>query len=103
MRRFSAGLAAAALCVVAWGGLRADEEKVEIDKLPPAVAAAVKARFEGVQLISASKEVADGQTLYEVSAKHKGKAMDITVTPEGKVIEVETEIGAADAPKAVAD
>jgi hypothetical protein len=107
MRRLVIGTFGLALvALLGLTALRADEgneEKVALDKLPKAVTDAIKAKFEGVELVSASKEKEDGKELYEVNVKHKGHKMDVTVTPEGKIVSVEKEIDAKDAPKAVAE
>jgi hypothetical protein len=98
------GLALVALFGLAT--LRADdakEEKVALDKLPKAVTEAVKAKFEGAELVSASKEKEDGKEVFEVVIKHKGHNVEVTLTPEGKVVSVEKEIEAKDAPKVVTE
>ncbi len=97
------GLVLAALVGVT--ALRADdgEAKVPLDKLPKAVADAVKAKFEGCELVAASKEKEDGKDFFEVAIKHKGHNIDVTLTPEGKIVSVEKEIAAKDAPKAVTE
>src|SRR5438105_1127074 len=52
-----------ALVLPAW----AEEEDIPLDKLPKAVVEAVKAKFKGAELVSASEEKdADGKTTYEV-------------------------------------
>jgi uncharacterized membrane protein YkoI len=93
----------ALLAVVALTAAWADEEKVPLDKLPKAVTDAVKAKFEGAELVKASKEKEDGKELYEVVIKHKGHNIDVTVTPEGKIASVEKEIEAKDLPKPVSE
>jgi hypothetical protein len=91
----------ALLAFVGLAGVRADEEKVPLEKLPKAVTDAVKAKFEGAEMVSASKEKEDGKELYEVAIKHKGHKIDVTVTPEGKIASIEKEIEAKDFPKEV--
>ena len=103
MRRFIRGLGASALLgllmVVA---VRADEEKVPLDKVPKAVMKAVKERFPGAKLKAASTEKEDGKVVYEVALEHKGQKMDVTLTPEGAIIEIEKTIAAKDLPEVVA-
>src|SRR5437868_818153 len=96
-------VAAVVFSVGAWAGVRADEEKVPIDKLPKAVVDAVKKRFPEAEITGASKEVEDGKTLYEVALKQKDMKMDVTLTAEGEIQEIEKQIAAKDLPKAVAD
>jgi putative PepSY-like beta-lactamase-inhibitor len=94
---FAAGM------LVVPAGVRADEEKVPLDKLPKAVADAVKAKFPKAELVSADKEKDNGKEVFEVNIKHEGASIDVTVTPEGKIVLIEKTIAAKDLPKAVAD
>ena len=106
MRRFIGSMAGLSLLALAVHALRAEdakEEKIPLDKLPTAVVKAVKAKFDGATLVSAEKEKADGKLVYEVNLKHKGHAIEVTVTPEGKIVAVEKIIAAKDLPEAVAD
>jgi RNA polymerase sigma factor (sigma-70 family) len=79
------------------------EEKVPLDKLPKAVTDAVKARFPEAKLVSAEKEKEDGKTVYEVNIKNKDQQIEVTVTPEGKLVTIEKVITARDLPNPVAD
>ena len=79
------------------------EEKVPLDKLPKAVVDAVKAKFEGAELVSAEKEKEDGKEVYEVAIKHKGHNIEVTLTPDGKIVSMEKEIEAKDLPKVVSE
>ena len=102
MRKFIMMLWAAAAAMAfsipaAW----AEEEKVPLDKLPKAVTVAVKAKFPDAELKSAEKEEEDGQTIFEVSLKSKGSDYDVSLTPEGQIIEIEKTIAAKDLPAAV--
>lgn len=96
-------------CVIALGvGLlavtqvRADEEKVSLDKLPKAVKEAVQTRFPKVEVKAASKEKDGDKVVYEVSLKKDGKAIDVTVTEAGAITLIEQELDFKDLPKAVA-
>jgi uncharacterized membrane protein YkoI len=94
----------ALLALVAWAPARADEgkeEKIALDKLPKEVVDAVKKKFEGCELVSAEKEKEDGKEVYEVAIKHKGSKIEVTLTPEGKIVSVEKQIDAKDLPKEV--
>ena len=86
----------------AWAPARADdEEKVDLDKLPKAVTEAVKARFPDAELKEASKETEDGKTIYEVGITSKKDKMDVSLTADGDITEIEKVIDAKDLPKAV--
>ena len=95
-------IAAFALFVLAQS-VRADEEKVPLDKVPEAVLEAAKKRFPKAETVGASKETEDGKTVYEVELKEGGKTIDVTLTPEGVITVIEKEIDAKDLPKAVAE
>ena len=94
------GLALVALLGVT--ALRADEEKVPLDKLPKAVTDAVKAKFDGCELVSAEKEKEDGKVVYEILIKDGDRTVEVTVTPEGKIVTVEKTIKEKELPEAVA-
>ncbi len=79
------------------------EEKIPLDKLPRAVSDAVKARFDGAEVVSASKEKDNAKDVFEVAIKHKGSNIDVTLTPEGKIVSIEKEIAARDLPRAVSE
>ena len=85
------------------GGVRADEEKVPLDKLPRAVVDGVKKRFPDAELTGAEKEDENGKTVYEVAIKDKGQKSEVTLTPEGTLVEIEKRIEAKDLPKAVSE
>jgi hypothetical protein len=95
----AAGLAAA------WAApaVRAQEEKVPLDKAPKAVTDAVKKRFPKAELVGATKEPGDdGKPVYEVQIKDAGHNVDVTVTPEGKLVSIERTIEEKDLPKKTA-
>lgn len=80
---------------------QADEEKVPLDKLPKPVVDAVKTKFPGAEMKEAAKEEEKGATIYEVSIKFKDSNIDVSLTPEGKIVSIEKEIVAKDLPKPV--
>jgi hypothetical protein len=95
---------AAALAAVGLSGVvRADEEKIALDKLPRAVVEAVKKRFPDAKLKSAEKEDENGKTVYEVAITDKGHKSEVTLSPEGTLVEIENQLAAGDLPKAVAN
>lgn len=96
-------VAAVLVAALAVTGGRADEEKVPLDKLPKAVAEAVKKRFPKLEMKEATKEVTDDKkTVYEVTLTEDKKNIDVTLTPEGVIVMIEKEIDRKDLPKAVA-
>jgi uncharacterized membrane protein YkoI len=78
-----------------------DEEKVPLDKVPKAVMDAVKARFPDAEIKGAEKETEGGRTIYELEIKYKKDEIDVDVTPDGDIAEIEKEIEYKDLPKAV--
>jgi uncharacterized membrane protein YkoI len=88
--------------LAAWAPARADEEKVDLDKVPKAVTDAVKARFPDAEVKGASKETENGKTIYELEIKNKKDEIDVELTPDGDITSIEKEIDAKDLPKAVA-
>jgi uncharacterized membrane protein YkoI len=107
MQRFISGIGltvigTVAAAIVFWAATTSGaEEKIAVDQLPKAVVDAVKAKFPGAELQGGEKEVADGKTIYEVNLKYKGAHHDVSLTPEGKIIEIEKTIAAKDLPAAV--
>jgi len=81
----------------------ADEEKVPLDKVPAKVLDAVKTKFPRAELVKASKEKENNETIYEVAIKNEGQNIDVSLKEDGTIIEVEKEIKAEDLPKVVAD
>ncbi|WP_406697882.1 PepSY-like domain-containing protein [Singulisphaera sp. Ch08] len=79
----------------------ADEENIPVDKLPAAVLKAAKAKFPKAKIEEAAKEVEDGVTTYEVSLKVEGHGIDLTLKPDGTIVEIEKEIAADTLPEAV--
>jgi biopolymer transport protein ExbD len=90
------------VALVAAGG-RADEETLPLDKLPKAVADAVKTRFPKAELVEAAKETEGDKTEYEVTIKDGDTKIDVMLTPDGKITLIEKEIAAKDLPKAVTE
>jgi uncharacterized membrane protein YkoI len=94
-------IATAAVILLGLSVARAQEEKIALDKLPKEVLDAVKAKYPGAELLGAEREKEKGKTVYEVALKHKGHRIEVTLTPEGKIIEIEKEVAVKDFPKAV--
>src|SRR5882672_9502941 len=80
----------------------AGEEKVPLDKLPKEVVKAVTSKFPKAKMESAVKSTTDGKTNYEVTMKAGKFGIDVSVTSEGKIVQVEKEMAFDDLPKPVA-
>jgi uncharacterized membrane protein YkoI len=96
-------VASMVLGVLAGALARADEEKVPLDKVPKAVLDAVKAKFEGAELKSASTEKEGDKVIYEITLKHQGHSIDVSLTADGKIVSIEKTIERKDLPKPVAE
>src|SRR6516164_2180155 len=82
---------------------RGDELKIPLGDLPKAVVDAVKAKFPAAELKEAAKETKDGKTTYEVILKDKGAGVDVAVSAEGKIAEIERALEPKDLPAKVRD
>jgi uncharacterized membrane protein YkoI len=88
-------VAAASLVVVA---AVAQEKKIERSELPPAVEKTVQAQSQGATVRGFSTETQNGKLYYEVSLTVRGHNKDVQMDPDGKVTEIEEEIGKTDLP-----
>lgn len=79
----------------------AQEQKVALKDLPPAVRATVQEQSKGAQIGELVKEIADGKTLYRVELKSGGREKEILIDADGKVVEIEEEIALKDLPPPV--
>jgi hypothetical protein len=80
----------------------AGEEKIPLDKVPPAVLKAFKTKFPAAKIKNAIKEEEDGKTVYEIESMADGLSIDAVLTPAGKFDEIEKEIKSSNLPSAVA-
>ena len=78
-------------------------EKVPLDKLPKAVADAVKAKFPKAELKGAEKGKKDGKTKYEVTVQDGASKIDVDVTEDGTITGYEKEVALKDLPKVVSE
>jgi Putative beta-lactamase-inhibitor-like, PepSY-like len=78
------------------------EEEIPLDKVPPPVMEAVKARFKDAEMTGAAKEMDQGKVVYEVTLRLKGQHIDVILAPEGEIVLIEKAIARNDLPTAVA-
>jgi uncharacterized membrane protein YkoI len=102
MSRLGSFAVATLVLVVTMATVRADEEKIELDKLPKPVLAAVKAKFPDAKLTGAAKETEGGKTIYEVAFTFKGHKYEVECNPDGTFVAIDKQIEAKDLPAAVA-
>jgi hypothetical protein len=82
---------------------RGDEQKIPLADVPKVALDAVKAKFPAAELKAAAKETEDGKTTYEVSLKNKGGEVDVAVSAEGKIVQIERALDVKDLPRKVRD
>jgi hypothetical protein len=100
MTRF---LAACALVIGLSGfAARADEMDIPLDKIPAKAMAAVKKLFPGAKPVAASTDTVDGVVEYTVTLRHNENTYEVTVTADGKILEIAREMEFKDLPKPVA-
>jgi hypothetical protein len=104
MRRVGKSLiAAAVLGVLAAAALRADEEKVDLDKVPKAVLDAVKKKFPDAKLTGATKEKGDdGKEIFEIEFTFKDHKYEAELKPDGTFIAIDKQLEFKELPEAVA-
>lgn len=105
--RMAAGLCGLAFLMACLTNSAGAEEEEAVKDLPMAVVDAIKARFPKGEIEEVEKEEEDGKTVYEIEVEIESDDGEsehtLTLTPEGKILEIEKEIAAKSLPKAVAD
>ena len=82
-----AGIAILAVSI-AW----AAETKITREQLPPAVRKTADEQSQNAVIRGYSKDTEDGQLEYEVAMTVSGHGKDVTIAPDGRLIEVEEEV-----------
>ena len=88
--RYAAAFAASALLLAV--SASAQEKKIKRSDLPPAVEKTVAAQSQGATIRGFSTEKEKGQTLYEVELTVNGHSKDISMAPDGSIVEVEEQV-----------
>lgn len=70
----------------------ADEKKIKRSDLPPAVEKTVATVSKGATIKGFSKELENGQTLYEAEMTANGHSKDVDIDSSGAVVEVEEQV-----------
>ena len=81
--------------------LSAQEKRTRKSDLPPAVQKAAEEQGKEATIRGYSTEMENGKTEYEVELTVNGHFKDVTMDPEGNVIEVEEEVALDSLPAAV--
>jgi hypothetical protein len=74
------------------GTASAQEKKIKRSDLPPAVEKTVAAQSAGATIRGFSTEKEKGQTLYEVEMTVNGHSKDISMAPDGSIVEIEEQV-----------
>jgi len=83
-------IAASGLLLV--GAASDQEKKIKRSDLPPAVEKTVAAQSAGATIRGFSTEKEKGQTLYEVEMTVNGHSKDISIAPDGAIVEIEEQV-----------
>jgi tRNA A37 threonylcarbamoyladenosine dehydratase len=79
----------------------AQDEKVDPDKLPQKVKDALKSRFPGAMITTASKATENGEVIYDIEMTRNGRKHEMDCKEDGTLVDVENQIDAKDLPEAV--
>ncbi len=79
----------------------AQEKQLKRSDLPPAVQKTADEQSAGATVRGYSSDTEDGRLEYEVSMTVHGHGRDVTIAPEGTVLEIEEEIALDSLPAAV--
>jgi uncharacterized membrane protein YkoI len=91
------------VCSLGVGRSLAGEEKdLPLEKVPPAVLDAVKAKFPELKLTKASTESEDGKEIVEVAFTVKDDKYEVECTKDGKLLAIDRVIQPKDLPEKVA-
>jgi len=97
-------LMVATLCVIAFlagSSAPAQEKHLKRSDLPPAVQKTADEQSKGATVRGYGSEVEGGQLAYEVELTVNGHSRDVTIAPDGSVLEIEEEVALAALPAAV--
>jgi uncharacterized membrane protein YkoI len=70
----------------------AAETRISRDKLPEAVRKTADEQSQGATIRGYNKEIENGQVEYEVEMTVNGHNKDVSIAPDGRVLEVEEEV-----------
>lgn len=70
----------------------AQDKKLQRSDLPPAVGKTADAQSAGATVRGYSSETEDGRLEYEVALTVNGHGKDVTIAPDGTVLEIEEEV-----------
>jgi hypothetical protein len=77
------------------------ERQLKKSDLPPAVQRTADAQSQGATVRSYSSEMERGKLEYEVALTVNGRSRDVSIAPDGSLLEIEDEVALAELPAAV--
>lgn len=80
------------LCVLLLGTASAQEQRLKIKDLPPAVQKTVREQSKGAKIRGLSKEVEQGKTQYELELTVNGRTRDMLIDSTGVIFEEEDQV-----------
>jgi uncharacterized membrane protein YkoI len=80
-------------------GCKKEEAKAKVE-LPEAAAKAIKDAFPLATIAKVKAEDEDGMKMFEVELKQDKAEIEVTVAPDGTIVEIETEVALKDVPEA---
>ena len=80
----------------------AESNEVPTSKLPKLVTKILEVKYPAAELVTAYKDVDDGETIFSVVLKFKKTEYEITISAEGEILETARTLTAKDLPEAVA-
>ena len=83
------------------GAATAGEKEIAKKDLPAPVLAAFEKAYPHATIKETAKEVKDGKTLYEIESLDGTTSRDVTYLADGKTVEIEETVAAAELPDAV--
>jgi uncharacterized membrane protein YkoI len=89
-RRWAVVVAVLALCCA--GSAFGQEKKLKKSDLPAAVQKTADEQSKGATVRGYGQETEDGKVAYEVQLTVNGHSKDITIDPQGNVMEIEEEV-----------
>jgi hypothetical protein len=79
------------------------EKRLQKSDLPPAVQKTAEEQSQGATVRGYASEVEGGQLHYEVETTVNGHSRDVSIAPDGAILEVEEQVELADLPAPVRD
>ena len=83
------------------GAARAADKKISKSDLPPAVLKTAEEQSKGAQVLGYSSETEDGKLEYEVQLQFEGHSKNVSISSDGRLIEIEEQVDIEKLPASV--